>query len=1709
MKIRDNIYILTITILILTSVSDTLRAQVATYPYSCGFENGMDGWNNASGQSNNWIIGRGDAAHKTDETGFETGPKSAYEGNAFAYVNLFDKYTAKKPVVMTKTFDFTNLTNPILSMYIHNYWTTGEGAVIKVRCKETGDYENNTKTLITIANSKGDAWYKMNACLSEFAGNPSVDISIVLETDNGKQPNIAIDNIIVDDFVIHTECKSISCYGYRDGQITIKPSAGGPVYQYFLIDDASTPEKSCSRETTKVFPNLNHGIYHPKIQDSISQCVAMTPALKLEQPAEIKTEITIDDILCYGDKTGSITVTASQEDNDDNKFTFSINGDNNFRTSNKFEKLSGGKYDITVKNSKGCLSTPVTAEIGANVKLEIKDIEVQHITRCHGDKNGSIYVFADFGNNAPLEYSLDGGTTLNNYNEKFIELAAGTYTVTVLDRNKCKITWPKPIEITEPPLLELVDTTHTDVIGCYGDKNGTIEIKAKGGTGTLCTSVDGMFYDSITTHTNLAAGIYNLSVVDKNNCWLKLQNPIQIKQPEPLKLENVSITNVTTCNGDATGAIKITAQGGTAPITYHLNSDKGALDPITENTFRNLHAGEYVPYVSDSKGCTATFDPTHVNITEPQPFKMTSVTKMDSEIRCHGDLKGAIYAIASGGTLPYHYTIDNYAHTKTTENVETCGFTSIGAGTYTVKAKDAMNCTASETTVVLDQPDLLTIKSVEVSPLTCYKSQDGSISVIAEGGNMSYKYGYCFHGDNNYRVTTTQLIPNLAAEVYDISVTDGNGCTAYSYNHEITQPEELQITAITPHDVSICYGSNNGSITINAIGGVKPYQFSINDGVDFKSEGYFGNLPGGNDYSILVKDAHNCMVDGGSTLINQPAPVVIENIDYKDVVGCHGAKNGSITFIASGGSGELKYSITGHSAQPDGEFLNIPGGSYSLRVEDEHGCYEEHPGVVIRDPDEFKFTAETQLTHNQCFGDNNGTAIIHVEGGMPIQYDFPYKFFVNMPDDLTDGNPYCYDGKFSRLYAGEYNITIVDAYKCKLKTSFTITEPELFEITGLDTTNVNTCNGDATGRIKVNTTGGVQPVLFSCFSMAGYSEENDNGIFDGLKATQYEINAEDGNGCKSTSYANLEQPEPVTLKADLTKEIRCHDAGQGEIEVSAYGGVSHYSVSLDDGKTYPYSVGKIGDLSAGTYTITVKDGNNCVAKGKRVIQIQNPPQLSITTTASDVICHEGNTGKIISQVSGGTSPYSYSLDNTKWEFNQTVFDNLTDGTYTVYVKDIYDCKIQSQPLTIRRPENKAGFTISETEGCSPFTITLTQQYPGLTSYSISNGDKIFDKTGPTTHTIVNNTGTVQKYEILSEIRYDQGGGCFDTTYRYVTVYPQPRVDFRLADTSAVWPNNTALIANLSKDIVSAHWDFGDGTTSNDFGVTSHQYPTCGYYNIILIESDGRCSDTLERSFSIEGREILPAFTTSANDGCEPVTITFNNASNNADSLVWDFGDGTSTISNSQNVRHTYSAPGTYDATLTLYGDCGATTSMSKTITVFPKPTAAFQQNLDTVYAEQLLRVYCESSPTDHYIWDFGDGTRIDGLATAEHDYKFDGTFDISLIVVSGHSCSDTAKVKKAVTVVTTPVVVFPTAFTPNGDGLNDLFMPVHGIVTTYDIVILNRNGVVVFRSNKIDEGWDGTRNGQPCLPGMYVYKVRTTLRDKTIHYQYGHVMLYR
>lgn len=1692
MRLRVALYIFLS--LILPTYYTKTYAQESDFPYRCGFENGLDGWENISHQAAEWTIGHGNTAHRTNGL-FVTGPEQAHEGSGYAFVNLVDHPVAGKNITIQKTFNFSGLKNPIISMYAHSMWTQGDGASIIVSAKQSGAFEY--RDIITQYEQKGEEWYVLNACLSRFAGMESVDIRITVVNNGTQAPNIAIDNLLIEDFRVKTEVENASCYGSKDGSIKVSAIGGGPIYKYSINHEVTYSEPT---QRDYVETGLKASQYPTYILDVISGCKAYDHSVEVIQPPQIDVDAVVSDLKCYDDNSGMLEISAQENfmsaDVSHRPYEYSIDGGLNFQRYNIFNNLTGGNYNVVVKNSLGCYSEPKPVSIGQDVLLEIARVETEDIKRCFGDATGTIYISANFNNNGPLDYSVDGGVTFHNGNNFFSKLTAGEYDVVIKDVNNCKVWLDSTVTIYEPEEFIVNEISINNVDGCFGDKNGKISIDVMGGQRPYQYSINnGLTFFDTYKFTELEAGTYRVHTIDSAGCRAEIHE-VTIKQPDKLEIYNVKVDDVDGCYGDKTGHIEIWARGGTGTLMYEVNAKLADLQ--TSSEFYGLQAGKYLPYVVDEKNCYA-INP-EIEIEQPTPFTMASASSFDGDIRCHGDKNGYIYALANGGTLPYQYSIDNFASSITTPKLISCTFSELNAGEYTLKARDAKGCPATDTLLLITEPDELKINSIAITDANCHGEKTGSAVLTVSGGVGGYSYGFSRNQERTFQYSISPTIADLGAETYDFSVKDAHGCLAYKYDYAISQPEELEFLTINTYPVTGCHGDSTGSIILAGKGGTEPYRFSIDGGKTYQQEVMFTNLPGGNNYVPAIRDSHGCFVAGTQEVIPQPNEIRIRNINFHEVEGCNGTNKGGISFEADGGTGELTY-MANTFANKTGKFNTLYAGVYNLTVYDERGCTAKYPGVRIAEPDELVIES-TETVNENCFGEHIGSFTIYAKGGRAFQNNFPYKFYL---DDAKD--PSNYDGKFDQLSAGKYRYRLEDKYGCTLSGRFNITEPEEFAITNLDTANVNTCHGDSTAYIKVNTKGGAEPLKYTA-SGFGFYRESNIGTFGTLKANQYEIIATDANNCQASAYVTLSEPSLVDFSASLTREIPCHDEGLAEIEVGASGGSGHYTVSIDNGENFAYTPGKIDGLHSGQYTIKVRDINNCQARYFKTITVTNPMDLLIEASKEDVICFEGNTGKITAFASGGTKPYQFSIDGNTWQNNSSVFSNLTDSTYIVYVRDFKGCHSQTQPITITRPENQAGFTIDVTEGCSPLDFTITQYNKGVTNYFISNGDNIYDRKGPTHHTIVNDGNTAKTYRITATMIPDNGIGCTDTASTTVLVYPQPKVEFMTDYEKVEWPTNTVHLMNLSQNIVSAHWDFGDGSTSENILEESHTYVTCGNYNIVLIASDGRCADTTEHSYIIEGRPLLASFYTDKVDGCEPITVEFNNTSLNSDSCKWDFGDGSSPVYNSDKVKHTYSAPGEYRPVLTLYGDCGSQTSATRTIQVFNKPTAAFAQNLDTLYEGQYLRLYNESSSNDHYFWSFGDG-KTSQEHEPIHQYERDGVYNVSLVVTTEHSCTDTAMVKNAVVVITHPIVVFPNAFSPNGDGLNDLFMPVHGDVKAYEIVILNRHGNIVYNGTNINEGWDGKRNGIHCPPGMYVYKAKITMRDNKFYHVQGKIILIR
>jgi gliding motility-associated-like protein len=234
--------------------------------------------------------------------------------------------------------------------------------------------------------------------------------------------------------------------------------------------------------------------------------------------------------------------------------------------------------------------------------------------------------------------------------------------------------------------------------------------------------------------------------------------------------------------------------------------------------------------------------------------------------------------------------------------------------------------------------------------------------------------------------------------------------------------------------------------------------------------------------------------------------------------------------------------------------------------------------------------------------------------------------------------------------------------------------------------------------------------------------------------------------------------------------------------------------------------------------------------------------------------------------------------------------------------------------------------------------------------------------------------------------------------------------------------------------------------------------------------------------------------------------------------LWNFGDGNT--STDKDPNHTYLNPGTYNVSLTATSNEGCDNTFADntgTVVVHSDPVASFGLSAYTVYIPT-ESVYCTNTSTGavSYIWDFGDSTGTSVDVNPSHLYDHSGTYTITLIAINQFGCRDTFRRE----IIVKSEVVFPNSFTPNptnpGDGSydsnsinNDVFFPFTEGIEEFKLMIFNKWGELIFKSEDLKIGWNGYYRDQLCQQGAYVWKVEATFEDGEKYVKVGSVTLLR
>lgn len=340
--------------------------------------------------------------------------------------------------------------------------------------------------------------------------------------------------------------------------------------------------------------------------------------------------------------------------------------------------------------------------------------------------------------------------------------------------------------------------------------------------------------------------------------------------------------------------------------------------------------------------------------------------------------------------------------------------------------------------------------------------------------------------------------------------------------------------------------------------------------------------------------------------------------------------------------------------------------------------------------------------------------------------------------------------------------------------------------------------------------------------------------------------------------------------------------------------------------------------------------------------------------------------------------------------------------------------------------------------------------------------------------------------------------CGDTAFILVNVYPDLEADFEYEYDTCV--AGEVLFTDLSRtgaeSIVEWNWEFGDGNASEDQDPT-HLYREPGDMPVTLsILDENECATAITKNIRYYPVPALLVVSPSAELGCEPIDIFFNNLSFPIDDtydIRWGFGDGGT--SGAISPTHTYEDIGTFtvDLSITSPIGCETDTIFPDLITVLPSPDAGFSfspssEELSILNPE--VRFRDESREATRVLYDFGDGSNS-LMRDPVYNYADTGRYQVTQIVTHPNGCIDTAIQWLDIT----PEVRFhlPNAFTPNADGLNDEYRGV-GIMAgaeNFNMSIWNRWGQQLFSATDPNEGWNGRmyNSGKQATAGVYVVRV--------------------
>lgn len=1394
----------------------------------------------------------------------------------------------------------------------------------------------------------------------------------------------------------------VSCNGGENGIISLSASGGsGGPYNYTL--DSQTND-------TGMFDGLGAGTYQIAVSDA-QNCPDTVEVLIEEPAALVSSEMILDEIACNDETNGSGTVgvmggTAPYS------FFWSSSENDSIAIA-----LTAGDNFVTVIDAHGCsIIDTITLNNPDAITL---DTVITHAS-CNGASDGQAIVVAS-GGTGDYVYQWDNNAG-NQTTDTAYTLLAGIYEVTVSDINDCQSVLS--VTIDEPEAMELM-TASTDA-SCSGVLDASATVTASGGAGDYTYLWNDPDAQTTATAIDLTVGDYFVIVTDANSCFDTAF--VSVSSPNEITVE--VITEPTSCVDTEDGAVTLNVSGGTPGPGYTFDWSDGSL---ATDSRTDLAPGMVEVTITDANGC---FEVEQIVTETPDTLILELAA---TGLTCNGGDDGTATVTPMGGTGPYSFLWDD-ANAQTTATAS-----DLPTGTVTVIVTDDNGCTATNNIEIMEAPSI-SIDFEFTSP-SCFEGDNGMATATAMGGVGGFTYLW-----NDIDEQDTQTAVDLAAGTYEVTATDDAGCFGVAM---VTIPDASELITTTSVGTASCNGSPDGTASVNVIGGVEPYEYMWSNGQDTETATGLSEMM----HFVTVTDANGCQAFD-TVDVAAPPQLLVELTATNET--CFGANDGTITAVASGGSGGYSYTWSEPSISDTPTPIDLIPNTYSVTVTDANNC-ETEASITINPAVQMELSNTS--TDVECAGDDNGSIDLEVTGGVGA-----YTYEWDNGETTQD---------ISGLAGGSYTVIVRDTNNCEATTTVMIASPDSI-ILNATPTHID-CFEGTDGAIAIEVSGGSGGFTYDWEGPNNFTAETED--INDLQAGDYMLVVTDGNDCSATLTVNLTQPATGLSGAIAPADVICFGANNGVATVEANGGTEPYIYAWSNGDNTATASG----LAADTYEVTVTDAEGCSFVD--MITIESREALAAELTQQGATCNNGldGTASVMAVSYGNTSA---DLNDFTYNWNSippqstAIANNLIGGqTYSVTITDDLGCEVV-QSISIDNPD------AIQLQAQNTQNVTCKDGADGTVTVAASGG------TTPYTYlwdAAANSQATATASNLVAGNYTVTATDANECSATITVTVEEPRIltiDFAVTDVDCFGEANGRVAADVGggKPPYQYVWSTGQTTPNLD-------NQKAGTYTLTIIDDNG-CQ--MESTTTIEEPVELSAV-------LETEDITCFGGHDGLIRVEAMGGTPSYTYSLDNNYyTGSQSLIGLTEGDYRVYiKDSKGCIALSDEVTIFQpdRLTVDLGEDLIIDYGEavELQPEVSGIFGSAFYEWYPQDTTLIscwdcpNPMASPPYQVSY------KVVVTDENGCTDEDVLN--IYINKERKVFVPTGFTPNGDDTNDMLL-VHGPSETKVLMfrVFDRWGEMMyetgeFQVNDPTVGWNGMFRGKMASGGAYIWYLEVEYVD--------------